>query len=121
MFLGKLCMFLYCIPLVSFFNVPLLCSFSRIRLIFHGSFTTPSHVVDMNVSREEAVLFLLLSASIQRQLTVPQDDVNNRWWWNLHSSNNYIVSSVYNFLQQLANQHIIAYENHVLWHKDVPL
>jgi len=31
----------------------------------------PSHVVDINVSREEVVLFHLDSASIQRQLTVP--------------------------------------------------
>jgi len=52
---------------------------------------------------------------------VLQDDVNGRWLWNLHSSKNYIVSIAYNFLQKSTNQHIIGDDNHVFWHKDVPL
>jgi len=52
---------------------------------------------------------------------VLQDHVNDMWMWNLHSSKNYTVNSAYNFLLQSANQHIIADDNHVFWHKDVPM
>ena len=36
-------------------------------------------------------------------------------------SKNYTIKSAYNFLQQSTNQPIIAVDNLVFWHKDVPL
>lgn len=40
---------------------------------------------------------------------------------NLDFKKNDIVSSTCNFLQQSTDQHIIAYDNLVFWHKNIPL
>jgi len=49
-----------------------------------------------------------------------QEDVNERWLWNLHASKKYNVGSVYNFLIP-TDQHIIDENTHLSWHKEVPM
>lgn len=49
-----------------------------------------------------------------------QDDVTNRWRWNVHTTESYIVNNAYNFLQQTSSQYINEDDFHVFWHKDVP-
>lgn len=50
-----------------------------------------------------------------------QDDINDRCLWSMHTSKKkYTFNIAYHFLL-LANQQNIADDNHVFWHRDVPM